>query len=106
MRVQFSRRQFIKAGALLGTLAAFGCTGGTASSEPPAWLTIPDQVWVVGIPVHLDLAEYCTDADGDELSFALSESLPPGLTLEGSVISGTPTGPFDATAFVAMAEAS
>ena len=101
MRTDITRRQFVAASALLGGMAALGCKGSDPSGEPPSWSMIPDQVWVVGIPVHLDLADYC---DGDALAFALSETLPPGLQLEGSVISGTPTAPFEATTFVAMAE--
>ena len=75
-----------------------------AANRAPVWTTIPDQVWVVGVPVHLDLAQYCTDPDGDALTFALSLSLPAGLTLTGSVISGIPSAVFAATSFTATAD--
>jgi hypothetical protein len=77
---------------------------GGGANQAPAWTTIPDQVWVVGVPVHLDLAAYCTDPDGDALTYALSAPLPEGLTLTGSVISGTPTAAFAAAAFTATAD--
>jgi hypothetical protein len=75
-----------------------------ASAAAPLWSTIPAQVWTVGVPVYLDLTAHCTDADGDTLSFSLNRSLPPGVTLNGSVISGTPTGTFSAAQFIATAD--
>lgn len=79
-----------------------GTDGGTGN-QAPVWSVIPDQTWVVGVPVLLDLAAYCTDPDGDALSFSLDLALPPGVTLSGSVISGTPTAEFAQATFVATA---
>jgi hypothetical protein len=84
-----------------GTATGSGTSTGNGA---PEWSTIPDQEWVVGVPVELDLADYCTDPDGDQLAFSLDGQLPPGLTLEGSVIRGTPTAEFAETSMVATAD--
>lgn len=85
-----------------------GDASGPGSNQPigaaPVWAPIPDQVWTVGVPVTLDLSQYCTDPDGDPLVFTLDQLLPPGLTINGSVISGTPTAAFDTRPFVATAD--
>jgi hypothetical protein len=75
-----------------------------ALAAAPVWTQIPNQNWQVGVPVNVDLASYCTDADGDRLTFTLDRPLPPGVTLNGSVISGTPSAPFSATSFIATAD--
>ncbi len=106
--VSTTRRGFLK---VCGT-AAVGLIGAGAVLLParpsaaaaPVWTAIPTQVWAIGVPVHLDLKSYCSDADGNPLTFSLSRALPAGLTLTGSVISGTPTGVFSATSFVATAD--
>lgn len=103
-----TRRGFLKA---CGT-AAITVVAGAAATFPlrkafaavPVWATIPTQVWAVGVPVQLNLANYCTDADGDPLTFELDQPLPPGVTRNGSVISGTPTGVFAARQYVATAD--
>jgi hypothetical protein len=73
------------------------------AAEGPSWNTIPDQAWTPGVPVHLDLSDYCTAPDR-ELTFALDRPLPAGISLDGSIISGTPTGPFPPAKFVALAD--
>lgn len=103
-----TRRGFLRT---CGT-AAVGLIGASTILLParesyaavPVWSTIPTQVWAVGVPVHLDLTGYCSDADSDPLAFSLNRALPAGVTLSGSVISGTPTGVFSATTFVATAD--
>ena len=75
-----------------------------ALAAAPAWSTIPNQAWTVGVPVRLDLSAYCTDPDGDPLTFSLSRSLPAGVTLNGAIISGTPTSTFAAASFTATAD--
>jgi len=103
-----TRRAFLKA---CGT-AAIAIAGTSplptlarkAWAAGPSWAPIPDQVWAVDVPVYLDLANYCTDPDGDPLSFALDQPLPPDITLNGSVISGTPSSPFSTTQIVAIAD--
>ncbi len=45
-----------------------------------------------GKPISLDLAPYFSDADGDDLSYSIS-SLPQGLTLSGTTLSGAVTTP-------------
>ncbi|MGH7680477.1 MAG: hypothetical protein ACRENN_00650, partial [Candidatus Eiseniibacteriota bacterium] len=105
MEATTTRRGFLR---ICGTAAAGLISAGTllaparrADAAAPAWSAVPAQVWSVGVPVHLDLAPYCTDADGDPLAFSLNRALPPGVTLAGSVISGTPTGSFATTTFIA-----
>jgi hypothetical protein len=103
-----TRRSFLK---LFGTAVA-ACLGGVASlspfrkafAAPPTWSTVPNQVWTVGVPVNLNLASYCNDPDADPLTFTLDRALPPGLALNGSIISGTPTATFAAASFVATAD--
>jgi hypothetical protein len=58
-------------------------------NNPPEWRRIPTQTWIVGETVYLDLNEYVTDPEGNSLTFFLDIDLPPGVTLNGSVISGT-----------------
>ncbi|HET9253172.1 MAG TPA: hypothetical protein VFP58_13750 [Candidatus Eisenbacteria bacterium] len=103
-----TRRRFLKVfGAALAA-----CLGGVASltpfrkafAAPPTWSTVPNQIWTVGVPVNLDLSSYCNDPDADPLTFTLSQPLPPGLTLNGSIISGTPTATFAPATFVATAD--
>ena len=103
-----TRRGFLKtcgtaAIAFVGA-APLGTLVRKAWAAVPVWTTIPAQVWTVGVPVRLDLAAYCTDADGDPLSFTLDQPLPPGVALNGGVISGTPSGPFSARPFVATGD--
>ncbi len=103
-----NRRDFIKVSGAV----AIGLVGAAAVSLPirrarvasPLWTAIPDQTWAVGVPVYLDLSSYCTDPDGDALTFQLSPILPAGVMLSGSVISGTPTALFSATSFIATAD--
>jgi putative Ig domain-containing protein len=103
-----SRRGFLKTCGR----AAIASIGAAAILTPfrkafaasPVWTTVPNLVWTVGVPVSLDLAAYCTDPDGDPLTYSLSLALPPGLTLNGSVISGTPTATYAATQFTAYAD--
>lgn len=103
-----SRRGFLK---VFGVAVA-ACLGGVASltpfrkafAAPPTWSTVPNQVWTVGVPVSLNLASYCNDPDGNPLTFTLDRALPPGLTLNGSIISGTPTATYAAAPFVATAD--
>jgi hypothetical protein len=103
-----TRRDFLRTcltalGALAaGALAARPWTRAAAVS--PVWEVIPAQTWTVGEPVQLDLADYCSNPEHGRLSFRMSRLLPPGLTLKGSVISGTPTAYFPATQFVAIAD--
>lgn len=59
---------------------------------------------VIGLAsVPLDLASFVTDAQGDALTFAvsprMSEGLPPGMQLAGSVLSGTPSAAVTRTVF-------
>ncbi len=83
-----------------------GAGGSTGTNQPPVWQEIPEQVWMVGIPVYLDFALYCSDAEGAALTFTLDNPLPPGLALNGSVISGVPTTEFPTTPFVITADDS
>lgn len=96
-----TRRGFV--GSATCALAAYALGGlglfsGRAKAAAPVWDRIPDQHWAVGEPVFLDLAEFVTDPDGDALTFTLGDTqLPPGVTFDGRVISGTPTAEFATT---------
>lgn len=101
-----TRRLFlIGGGSMIAVAAACGSDSGPGgTNEGPVWSPIPDQSWAIGVPVSFDLRDYCTDADGDTLTFSLVAPLPPGLSLEGSVISGIPTEVTSPAAFTAMAD--
>jgi hypothetical protein len=100
-RTKIGRRRFI---AVSSALAGVAVAPRNAGAAAPVWATIPDQIWTVGVPVWLDLADFVDDPDGDELVFTLDMALPPGVTLQGSVISGTPSEPFEETVYVASAD--
>ncbi|MGH7680476.1 MAG: T9SS type A sorting domain-containing protein [Candidatus Eiseniibacteriota bacterium] len=103
-----NRREFLKVSGAV----ALGLVGAAAVSlpirrahlAPPLWSAIPDQAWAIGVPVYLDLSNYCSDPDGDALTFGLNRPLPAGVNLVGSVISGTPTASFSASSFIATAD--
>jgi hypothetical protein len=57
------------------------------------WSNISDQTWVVGTPVELDLAPFLEGADAAVLGIVLEGMLPAGITLDGTVLRGTPTAP-------------
>jgi hypothetical protein len=109
-----TRRQFIRnTGYFAAGVALFGygCEGGNTSSdgtetdnEVPVWRSIPTQAWIVGVPVYIDLMDYVTDPDGDTLAISLDKALPDGVTLNGSVISGTPTAVTPSVQYVATAD--
>jgi Putative Ig domain len=102
-----SRREFIDRVTSATAALVVGTTVGLprlAQAAVPVWATIPNQSWTVGTPVNLDLLNYCSDADADQLAISLSRSLPAGLTLSGGVISGTPTAAFASVDFVASAD--
>jgi hypothetical protein len=109
-----TRRQFIrKAGYMAAGLALLGCgsDGGDTATDSeaidggaPVWSRIPTQDWIVGVPVYIDLEDYVTDPDGDALTISLDKALPEGITLNGSVISGTPTAVTASAQYVATAD--
>lgn len=113
-----TRREFVKATTTATAACALGGAGlvlsssaksaalvsSAAKSAAPVWATIPNQQWEVGQPVFLDLSDFVTDPDGDALSFSLDSALPPGVTLNGSVISGTPVADFPTTQYEATAD--
>jgi hypothetical protein len=65
------------------------CQSGTSPNRPPTTPGIPNQTIVQGQAYQLQLSSYFTDPDGQTLTFQAS-GLPAGLSLTGSVISGTP----------------
>ncbi|QJD79750.1 beta strand repeat-containing protein [Spirosoma rhododendri] len=65
------------------------CQSGTSPNRPPTTAGIPNQTIVEGQAYQLQLTSYFTDPDGQALTFQAS-GLPAGLSLTGSVISGTP----------------
>lgn len=110
------RRGLSRRGFLIGSgfsIAVLACGGDDAPATPdgatgenhaPVWVQIPDQSWVVGVPVSFDLRAYCSDPDADALSFTLEGTLPEGLSLVDGVITGTPTAATPSTAFTATAD--
>ena len=99
-----TRRQFLKITGAIVTMSSMFSWHRFARAELPVWTTIPVQNWIAGQPVFLDLADYVSDADGDSLTFSLDIALPKGVTLNGSIISGTPEAPMEATSYVASAD--
>ncbi|GAB3570527.1 hypothetical protein GCM10027578_26870 [Spirosoma luteolum] len=67
-----------------------------APNRPPLAQAIPDQVLIVGQQYGLELTSYFTDPDGQPLTFS-STSLPAGLQLSGSRITGSPIQPGSTT---------
>lgn len=62
-----------------------------AANNPPTISGIPDQTVTVNtVFTDLNLSNYTTEVDGDDVNYTTT-ALPSGLTLTGSVISGTPT---------------
>ena len=102
-----TRRNFMKRATTAFTALALGAAAlisTKAKAAAPVWATIPNQLWRLGEPVFLDLSDFVTDTDGDALRFSLNLPLPPGITLNGSVISGVPTTEFPTAAFTATAD--
>ena len=63
----------------------------TDPNSAPVW-SIGQQDLVVGTAYSLDLNTVCSDADGDTISYSIvSGVLPAGISLNGSVLQGTPT---------------
>ncbi|MES9991791.1 MAG: hypothetical protein ABW098_07550 [Candidatus Thiodiazotropha sp.] len=95
-----TRRQFIRnTGYVAMGIAFMGCEFGA-----PVWSAIPPQTWTVGVPVYLDLNDYVSDPNGDPLTFTLDTPLPDGVTLNGSVISGTPTAATASASYAVTAD--
>ena len=63
----------------------------TNANTAPVWQTIAQQDLKTTEAYSLDLNTVCTDADSDPIAFSVvSGSLPSGVTLVGSIVSGTP----------------
>ena len=85
-----SGRSTIPKDSYLRNIELDNCTGVPAGT-PPVLETIPDQTATEGDPFSLSLAGYMTEADGDEVTYVLSGTLPAGLSFDSSsgLISGT-----------------
>ncbi|MBT8443878.1 MAG: hypothetical protein KJO13_03995 [Gammaproteobacteria bacterium] len=81
-----------------------GWPGEVWAADDPIWRAIPDQTWAVGVPVYLDLSAYASSQIGAELLFTINQSLPDGVSLNGTVIRGTPTGTFSRSGYVVTAQ--
>ena len=68
----------------------FLLTGCPLFNKLPVWFTIADFSKNIGDILELNLAEYCTDPDGDSLDFSLVSG--PG-SVVGSLYSWTVTAP-------------
>ena len=66
------------------------CPSGTSPNRPPTTSGISNQTLLQQQPYQLRLTDYVTDPDGQVLTFQAS-GLPTGLSLNGSLISGSPT---------------
>jgi len=100
-----SRREFLKGTAAVTVGMGIGAWSDRCwAVGDPIWQAIPDQTWAVGVPVYLDLANYAASQIGANLLFTLNKALPNGVSLNGSVISGTPTATFSGNGYIATAE--
>lgn len=64
----------------------------TPANSAPEWTAIPDQDVIVGNSYTLDLDDFTNDLDTDPLTYSIvSGTLPTGLSLAGSLVSGVPT---------------
>ena len=106
-----TRRQFIlNVGYAAASVALLGCGRGDnetttdSNNEAPVWSRIPTQAWIVGVPIYIDLMDYVTDPDGDALTFSLDQPLPDGVTLNGSIISGTPSAATPSAQYMVTAD--
>ncbi|GAB3881890.1 putative Ig domain-containing protein [Spirosoma agri] len=71
------------------------CNSGSSPNQPPTTLGIGAQTLTVNQPYQLNLSSYFTDPEGQPLTYSAT-GLPAGLSVAGSVLSGTPsqTGTF------------
>ncbi|MFD2571980.1 Ig domain-containing protein [Spirosoma soli] len=66
------------------------CQTGATPNQPPVTSGVPSQTLLQGQPYQLDLTSYFSDPDAQRLNFT-ALGLPAGLSLSGSLISGTPS---------------
>jgi hypothetical protein len=103
-----TRRKFVSSATAAAATCAVASTAALiprpAKAAAPVWNGPGNQLWAIGQPVLLDLADFVTDPDGDPLQITLDVALPPGVTLNGTVISGTPTAEFPTTQYVVTAD--
>lgn len=77
----------------------------TPANSAPTWDSVPDQDLIVGNSLTLNLGDYADDADTEPLTYTVqSGTLPTGLTLSGSTISGTPTVAGESSAVTVRAD--
>ncbi|WP_461076647.1 Ig-like domain-containing protein [Spirosoma flavus] len=71
------------------------CSTGSSPNQPPTTVGISAQTATVNQPYQLNLSGYFTDPEGQPLTYS-AQGLPPGLSVTGNLISGTPsqTGTF------------
>ncbi|TDB69216.1 putative Ig domain-containing protein [Arundinibacter roseus] len=58
---------------------------------PPAFNRIPDLLAVMGQVFYFDILQYFKDAQTSTLTISYASALPPGITANGSRLSGNPT---------------
>ncbi|NEU69990.1 hypothetical protein GK091_24125 [Spirosoma agri] len=66
------------------------CQSGNSPNRPPVTTGVPNQTISQGQAYQLELKTYFSDPDQQPLAFSV-QGLPAGLSLTGSVISGTPS---------------
>lgn len=77
----------------------------TPANSAPTWDSVPDQDLIVGNSLSLNLGDYADDSDTDPLTYTVeSGTLPTGVTLSGSTISGTPTTAGESSAVTIRAD--
>ena len=78
-------------GALDSPPETFTLTVEGVNEAPVLAAAIPDQILTPGEAVDLDVTGSFSDPDGDALGFALTGTLPDGVTFSNGVFSGTPS---------------
>jgi hypothetical protein len=66
------------------------CQSGTDPNQQPTTSGIPNQTILVGQAYQLTLTNYFSDPDGQTLTYSATD-LPSGLSVSGSLMSGTPS---------------
>ncbi|QHV99013.1 putative Ig domain-containing protein [Spirosoma endbachense] len=66
------------------------CQSGTDPNQAPTTSGIPNQIILVGQAYQLNLNNYFSDPDGQALTYSAT-GLPAGLSVNGSLVSGTPS---------------
>lgn len=77
----------------IDTVASSESDAGAESGDACAvgWSAIPDQFWLIGMDVSVDLGQYLEGGDAVALGLILDGSLPDGVVGKGALLSGAAT---------------